>query len=100
MRGNGFNNNVRLGAMFNLTKLSADCNHRYQFKNIFNQLGNNRYTWREGVSTQSNNERSAEYYYRSRSTYIGQFTGKHTFERDNLDWLSGWTCFDPQNEKY
>ena len=86
--------------MFNLTMLSADGNHRYQFKNIFNQLGNNRFTWREGVSAQSNNERSAEYYYRSRSTYIGQFTGKHTFERDNLDWLSGWTCFDPQNEKY
>ncbi|MGM9823451.1 MAG: hypothetical protein ACI30Q_03665 [Muribaculaceae bacterium] len=100
MRGNRFNNNVRVGAMFNLTMLSADGNHRYQFKNIFNQLGNNRYTLREGVSAQSNNERSAEFYYRSRSTYIGQFTGKHTFERDNLDWSVGWTCFDPQNEKY
>lgn len=87
---NQYNNNVRLGAMFNLTMLSADGNHRYQFKNIFNQLGNNRYTWREGVSAQSNNERSAEYYYRSRSTYIGQFTGKHTFERDNLDWSAGY----------
>lgn len=87
---NQYNNNVRLGAMFNLTMLSADGNHRYQFKNIFNQLGNNRYTWREGVSAQSNSERSAEYYYRSRSTYIGQITGKHTFERDNLDWSAGY----------
>ena len=38
--------------MFNLTMLSADGNLRYQFKNIFNQLGNNRYTLREGVSAQ------------------------------------------------
>lgn len=88
---NQYNNNVRLGAMLNLTMLSADGNHHYQFKNIFNQLGNNRYTWREGVSAQSNNERSAEYYYRSRSTYIGQFTGKHTFDRDILDWSVGYS---------
>ncbi|MGN0213886.1 MAG: TonB-dependent receptor domain-containing protein [Muribaculaceae bacterium] len=87
---NQYNNNVRLGAMFNLTMLSADGNHHYQFKNIFNQLGNNRYTWREGVSAQSNNERSAEYYYRSRSTYIGQFTGKHSFDRDTFDWSAGY----------
>ena len=36
-----------------MTLLSADGNSKYQFKNIFNQLGNDRYTWREGVSAQS-----------------------------------------------
>ncbi len=49
-----YNNNVRLGAMLNFTFLSKDGNHKYQLKNIFNQLATSRYTWRDGVSAQSN----------------------------------------------
>ena len=85
-----YNNNVRLGSMLNFTLLSKDGNQKYQFKNIFNQLANSRYTWREGVSAQSDNEHSAEYYYRSRTTYNGQFTGKHNFTSDALDWSAGY----------
>ena len=85
-----YNNNVRLGAMLNFTFLSKDGNHKYQLKNIFNQLATSRYTWRDGVSAQSNLERSAEYYYRSRTTYNGQLTGKHTFTSDTLDWSIGY----------
>lgn len=85
-----YNNNIRLGAMLNFTFLSKDGNHKYQLKNIFNQLATSRYTWREGVSAQSNLERSAEYYYRSRTTYNGQLTGKHTFTSDALDWSIGY----------
>ena len=85
-----YNNNVRLGAMLNFTFLSKDGNHKYQLKNIFNQLATRRYTWRDGVSAQSNLERSAEYYYRSRTTYNGQLTGKHTFTSDALDWSIGY----------
>ena len=87
---NQYNNNVRLGAMLNFTFLSKDGKHKYQLKNIFNQLATSRYTWREGVSAQSNLERSAEYYYRSRTTYNGQLTGKHTFTSDALDWSIGY----------
>lgn len=86
-----YNHNVRLGAMLNFTYLSANGNNKYQFKNIFNQIGNDRYTWREGVSAQSDNENSAEYYYRSRTTYNGQFTGKHTFKNNELDWSAGYS---------
>ncbi len=85
-----YNNNVRLGAMLNLTFLSKDGNHKYQLKNILNQLATSRYTWRDGVSAQSDKERSAEYYYRSRTTYNGQLTGKHTFTSDALDWSIGY----------
>ena len=85
-----YSNNVRLGALLNLTLLSKDGNHKYQLKNIFNQLATSRYTWRDGVSAQSNLERSAEYYYRSRTTYNGQLTGKHSFTDDNLDWNLGY----------
>ena len=85
-----YNNNVRLGAMLNFTFLSKDGKHKYQLKNIFNQLATSRYTWRDGVSAQSNLEQSAEYYYRSRTTYNGQLTGKHTFTSDALDWSIGY----------
>jgi len=81
-----YNHNVRLGAMLNLTLLSRNGNNKYQWKNIFNQIGNDRYTWREGISAQSDTEHQAEYYYRSRTTYNGQFTGKHTLMDDVLDW--------------
>lgn len=88
---NQYNHNVRLGAMLNFTLLSADGNSKYQLKNIFNQIGNDRYTWREGLSAQSDNENSAEYYYRSRTTYNGQITGKHTFALDELDWSASYS---------
>lgn len=87
---NQYNHNVRLGAMLNFTFLSADGNNKYELKNIFNQLGNNRYTYRSGVNAQANLEESAEYYYRSRTTYNGQITGKHTFSGDALDWSVGY----------
>ena len=90
-----YNHNVRLGAMLNFTLLSADGNSKYQLKNIFNQIGNDRYTWREGLSAQSDNENSAEYYYRSRTTYNGQITGKHTFALDELDWSASYSYPPP-----
>lgn len=98
-----YNNNVRLGAMLNFTFLSKDGNHKYQLKNIFNQLATSRYTWRDGVSAQSNLERSAEYYYRSRTTYNGQLTGKHTFTSDALDWSIGYAYANrhlPDHRRY
>ncbi len=87
---NQYNRNNRLGAMLNMTWLSASGNTKFQWKNIFNQLGNSRYTTREGISAQSEQERSAEYYYRSRTTYTTQLAGKHTFSADVFDWSVGY----------
>ena len=43
------------------------------------------------MTAQTNLEQSAEYYYRSRTTYNGQITGKHTIsDRDILDWSAGY----------
>ena len=98
-----YNSNVRLGAMLNLTLLSKDGNHKYQLKNIFNQLANSRYTWREGEDAQGNMEHSAEYYYRSRTSYNGQLTGKHTFTGDALDWSVGYAYANrclPDRKRY
>ncbi|MDD7318995.1 MAG: TonB-dependent receptor [Prevotella sp.] len=100
---NQYNHNVRLGAMLNFTYLSPSGNNKYQLKNIFNQIGNSRYTNREGISAQSEPEKSAEYYYRSRTTYTGQITGKHTFGGDALDWSVGYAYANrrlPDRRKY
>lgn len=87
-----YNHNVRLGAMLNFTMLSPSGNNKYQLKNIFNQIGNDRYTWRTGIDAQDNNEESAEYYYRSRTTYNGQLTGKHTVgDKDVIDWSASYS---------
>ncbi|MBP7768004.1 MAG: TonB-dependent receptor [Prevotella sp.] len=98
-----YNNNRRLGAMLNFTLLSPSGNHKYELKNIFNRLTNQRYTWREGVSAQSNLENSAEYYYRSRTAYNTQLTGKHTFNQDVLDWSVGYAYsnrYMPDRRRY
>lgn len=87
-----YNHNVRLGAMLNLTFLPKNRNSQYELKNLFNQLATDRYTYRKGVNAQSNNEESAEYYYNSRTTYSGQFIGKHRLGGSkNLDWGMGYS---------
>ncbi len=98
-----YNHNVRLGAMLNFTLLSANGRNKYQLKNIFNQIGNDRYTWREGINAQSDNEHAAEYYYRSRTTYNGQITGKHTLAKDQLDWSASYSFANrnvPDRKRY
>ncbi len=100
---NQYNHNVRLGAMLNLTFLSRDGISKYQLKNVFNQLATDRYTWREGLSAQSEPEHSTELYYQSRTTYTGQLTGKHTFSGDALDWSVGYAYANrrlPDRRKY
>ena len=85
-----YNHDVRVGAMFNLTFIPDNGRDRYQFKNIFNQLGKSRYTDRSGISAQNDAEESSEYFYSSRTTYNGQFTGNHEFGESKLDWNVGY----------
>ena len=100
---NQYNQNDRLGAMLNLTWLSPSGNNKFQWKNIFNQLGNSRYTTRQGLSAQSENERSAEYYYRSRTTYTTQLPGSHAIGAEALDWSASYAYANrrlPDRRKY
>ena len=98
-----YNNDSRFGAMLNFTWLTADGVSRFQLKNILNRMDNRRYTERDGVSAQANLERSAEYFYRKRTTYNGQLTGQHTFDGNTLDWCAGWSYADrivPDRRRY
>ncbi|MGM9777443.1 MAG: TonB-dependent receptor domain-containing protein [Prevotella sp.] len=97
------NNNSRLGAMLNLALLSKSGNNKYELKNIFNRLVNERYTDRVRIDAQSNNEIGAEYYYRSRITYNTQLTGKHTFTDDHLEWSASYSYANrrmPDRKRY
>ena len=85
-----YNHDTRVGAMVNLTFVPDNNRDRYEFKNIFNQLGKSRYTSRTGISAQNDREESSEYYYTSRTTYNGQFTGKHDLGRAKVDWNAGY----------
>lgn len=99
-----YNHHVRVGAMMNLTFAPTDGNSHYEFKNIFNQLGRDRYTYRRGISAQSDQEESAEYYYSSRTTYNGQLTGKYTLpDESKLDWSAGYAYANrnmPDRKRY
>jgi len=86
-----YNHNTRFGAMLNTSLLSPEGNNKYEFKNILNWLTTNRYTLRTGTDAQSNQMNSAEYYYRSRLTYNGQITGKHTMAYNTLDWAASYS---------
>ena len=83
---------TRIGLMFNLSYARRAGKDRIEFKNIFNQLGRERYTSRVGISAQNDEEQSAEYNYQSRTTYSAQLNGKHLFADDDIDfrWNAGY----------
>ncbi|MCI6252197.1 MAG: TonB-dependent receptor [Bacteroidales bacterium] len=83
--------NVRLGAMLGLVWLSPDNDHRVELKQLFNQMGKNRYTYRRGYDAQSDYMEQAEYYYQSRATYNLGLSGRHHLGLDDLlDWNLGY----------
>lgn len=88
---NQYSNDVRLGALLNFTFQPKNINHRYEWKNIFNQIAKDRYSERVGFNAQPDEINTMEYYYSTRTTYNTQFTGKHTFvDNDNFDWSVGY----------
>ncbi|MCR5395651.1 MAG: TonB-dependent receptor [Bacteroidales bacterium] len=99
-----YTDNVRLGALLGLVWLSPGNDHHIELKQIFNQIGKSRYTYRRGYDAQSDYTEQAEYYYQSRLTYNAGMTGKHTLtERDWLDWNAGYAYANrylPDRKRY
>lgn len=88
-----YNNNVRLGLLNNWV-LRFNTNHSIELKNMFNQLGENETTIRNGISLYQRPEDSLRNYsfrYSSRSFYSGQLCGNHEFNNDKttLHWVTG-----------
>ena len=86
-----YRTDVKLGAMFNMAYVRPRSS--YRFRNIFNQLGQDRYTYRSGWQNISSlyTQEKAEYRYSSRGSYNGQFTGVHDLGRGRLDWTAGYS---------
>lgn len=90
-KDNQYSNDVRLGAMLNLTFQPRNNRHHYEWKNIFNQIAKERYSERDGYNAQSDAINNMEYYYSARTTYNTQITGKYTLtDNDFLDWSIGY----------
>jgi len=84
---------ARTGGMFNIIWMLSN-NHKLEFRNIFNQQGRNRYTFRDGWQDVSSyyEQIKEEYLYSSRSTYTGQLSGAHTLSKvDNIEWTVGYS---------
>jgi TonB-dependent receptor len=94
---NLYTNDVRTGGMLNLSFVPGSDSrnvHRFEFRNIFNQLGRSRYTLREGWRNVSAlyEQLQEEYAYQQRSAYSGQLAGSHLFgeAKNDLSWNAGY----------
>lgn len=87
---NQYTQDMRLGAMLNLSLRPTDSRHFFEWKNIFNWITKDRYSERIGFNAQADNINDMEYFYSSRPTYNTQFTGKHTLDNDYIDWSVGY----------
>ena len=81
-----------LGAMVNMTYLPNE-KDKYEWKNIFNQIVQNRYTSREGVQFLSGEYRQekSEYNYTNRTTYSTQFAANFIRPWGKLDAEAGYS---------
>lgn len=88
---NRYQTSARWGAMLNLSWSHA--RSKFHFRNIFNQIGQDRLTERTGwqnISSRYDQEKT-EYLYNSRSTYVGQFAGKTDFDNGGINWTAAYT---------
>lgn len=88
---NQYSIDAKLGAMLNFSYIKG--NSKYEFRNIFNQIGKNRYTTRTGWQnlSQRYDQEKYEYLYNSRTTYSGQLTGSHRAGELQINWNAGYS---------
>lgn len=91
-KDNQYNVESRIGAMLNLT-YTLSSKSSFQFRNVINQQGRNRFTERSGDQFNSGYyQEKQEFLYSSRLTYSGQLSANHNFdEMGKLDWNLGYS---------
>lgn len=87
-----YRKSVQTGGLHNwsfITKKSV-----YEFRNLFNQIGASKMTYRNGIDyyRDGNKVKSYELAYMTRTLYSGQLSGHHKLMDDNLvvDWIGGF----------
>ena len=97
---NQYTNSVKTGFVHNWSWYPA-AGQKIEFRNLFNQIGMNRVTERNGREWYNDGRyiRSTELRYLNRSIYSGQLAGEHTFDDGNtkIDWVTG-ISFSNKNE--
>lgn len=88
-----FSQNVQIGGIHNWSVSFG--NNVIEFRNLINQIGKSRMTYRTGVDyyRDANKVKLYELAYMSRLIYSGQFSGKHKFnnEKSELSWTTGFS---------
>ncbi|HMR19531.1 MAG TPA: TonB-dependent receptor, partial [Sphingobacterium sp.] len=90
---NHYEKENRIGILTNWA-LTLNPYHKLEFKNLFNQIGENSSILRSGrdfVQQGDLDRKNYLYEYRSRSIYSGQLEGTHRFQggRTSLNWIVG-----------
>ena len=97
---NQYTNSVKTGFVHNWSWYPA-AGQKIEFRNLFNQIGMNRVTERNGREWYNDGRyiRSTELRYLNRSIYSGQLAGEHSFDDGNtkIDWVTG-ISFSNKNE--
>jgi outer membrane receptor for ferrienterochelin and colicin len=88
-----YRNTAKIGAMSNWTAFLGKGN-KIEFRNLYNNIGTTKTTFRHGTEYYSNSDiHSYEYGFMSRSNYLGQLSGTHSFNQGStkIDWLAGYS---------
>lgn len=93
-----YTHTARVGLLQNnAIRFGKDGRHKIELKNIFNQIGSDESTFRDGVNYEEGNYRKEySYHYSQRSIYSGQLSGQHEWnkKRTVIDWTGGYSSAD------
>lgn len=89
---NEYVRSMRVSVMHNWSAMIGN-GTKIEFRNLFNQLGEDRTTMRTGRNMEEGNEvRNFAYRYQQRTIYSGQLHGSHDLKKEvsKLDWTLGY----------
>ncbi|MCS6833487.1 MAG: TonB-dependent receptor, partial [Flammeovirgaceae bacterium] len=97
-------NDVRVGVLHNWT-FDLPGKNRIEFRNMFNQLGENETIIRRGtdfLQRPDQDFKNYSYHYLSRAIYSGQLQGMHTFANDKakITWVGGLNYLNRNEPDY
>lgn len=93
-----YTRSVKTGIMHNWIWYAGD-NHKLEFRNLLNEIGQSRVTLRNGRdwSNEGRYIRSTELKNLNRAIYSGQLAGNHEIGKISIDWVGGYS-FSNKNE--
>jgi hypothetical protein len=101
-----YTNNVKAGIVHNWAWYPST-EHKIEFRNLLNQIGQSRSTERTGREWYNNGRyiKSNELKYLNRTIYSGQVAGEHAFNegKTKIDWVAGYSYSnknEPDTKRY